>query len=597
MSSGHRPDVGVPGFDGNGVTIALLDTGVDLGHPYLHGHVLPGIDVLDRDSDASARANPRRPLADRAARDGAGRHPRRLERPGRPARHRAGVDDPADPGRRLAGRRRRTRARLRPKRPADRRARPRRRPERRRRRARCRARRARRSHGAVRRVHRRPGSAGRAGCARPEHARRHCRRATTAAPARRSARSPGLPARRQRWRWPRPTGARRSRGAGRPSPRARRHPRRARAAARRGRSDARSEPARRCAARDGRRAGRGVDRLLRRRAGSASSRARPSCSRRATTRRRRSSRPRAPERRPSSSTGRRFRPGSLRLSEDATAPAVVMSVGRRGRVARRATRGPRCRHLGRRRPLRREHRPRASWRLLVRGPCVRRVAEAEHRCARCRRSPPRSPARPPDQSALYGTVNGTSAAAATVAGAAALLAQMRPDLDGEGLAGLLAGYAQRGGASRPRWAAACFASAPPPSASSRRRRSPSGSESGRASTGTRRASSPFAMCRAGGSRCRRRRPPAATPKALKFKITPKDFIVRAGHARRVKVTVRAPAAADPRLVTGTIDLRAAGSHHARAVGDALPWRDREPARQRHDQRQVVRRRPTPTRRS
>ena len=34
--------------------------------------------------------------------------------------------------------------------------------------------------------------------------------------------------------------------------------------------------------------------------------------------------------------------------------------------------------------------------------------------------------------------------------------------------------------------------------------------------------------------------------------------MRAGHARRVKVTVRAPAAASSRLVTGTIDLRAAG---------------------------------------
>ena len=56
--SGHRPDVGVPGFGGHGVTIALLDTGVDASHPYLHGHVLPGVDVLDRDADASPRANP-----------------------------------------------------------------------------------------------------------------------------------------------------------------------------------------------------------------------------------------------------------------------------------------------------------------------------------------------------------------------------------------------------------------------------------------------------------------------------------------------------------------------------------------------------------
>src|SRR5689334_4208852 len=56
--SGHRPDVGVPGFDGHGVTVALLDTGIDASHPYLHDRVLPGIDVLDNDGDASARANP-----------------------------------------------------------------------------------------------------------------------------------------------------------------------------------------------------------------------------------------------------------------------------------------------------------------------------------------------------------------------------------------------------------------------------------------------------------------------------------------------------------------------------------------------------------
>ena len=45
-------------------------------------------------------------------------------------------------------------------------------------------------------------------------------------------------------------------------------------------------------------------------------------------------------------------------------------------------------------------------------------------------------------SALYGTVNGTSAAAAIVAGDAALLAQARPDLDAESLKGLLVGAAR-----------------------------------------------------------------------------------------------------------------------------------------------------------
>jgi Subtilase family/Peptidase inhibitor I9 len=47
-----------------------------------------------------------------------------------------------------------------------------------------------------------------------------------------------------------------------------------------------------------------------------------------------------------------------------------------------------------------------------------------------------------DGTAAYGTVNGSSAAAATVAGAAALLAQARPDLDAQALRSILAGYAQ-----------------------------------------------------------------------------------------------------------------------------------------------------------
>ena len=48
-----------------------------------------------------------------------------------------------------------------------------------------------------------------------------------------------------------------------------------------------------------------------------------------------------------------------------------------------------------------------------------------------------------DGSPRFVTVNGSSAAAATVAGAAALLAQARPSLGANALAGLLIGTAQR----------------------------------------------------------------------------------------------------------------------------------------------------------
>ena len=57
--AGRRPELaGLPGFDGSGVTVALLDTGLDITHPYIRDRLLAGADMLNPDGRALARPHP-----------------------------------------------------------------------------------------------------------------------------------------------------------------------------------------------------------------------------------------------------------------------------------------------------------------------------------------------------------------------------------------------------------------------------------------------------------------------------------------------------------------------------------------------------------
>jgi len=58
---GERPEIALSDRDGRGVTIALLDTGIDRAHPFLRGRVSTGIDIVGGDPDASAATQPGEP--------------------------------------------------------------------------------------------------------------------------------------------------------------------------------------------------------------------------------------------------------------------------------------------------------------------------------------------------------------------------------------------------------------------------------------------------------------------------------------------------------------------------------------------------------
>jgi hypothetical protein len=176
------------------------------------------------------------------------------------------------------------------------------------------------------------------------------------------------------------------------------------------------------------------------------------------------------------------------------------------------------------------------------------------------------PGSAPDGSAVYGTVTGTSAAAAGVAGAAALLAEMRPALDGPALDSLLVGYAARGraptvdvGAGTLRLGASAVGevAAQPTTLGFGIWAGPRWHATRTLvvrNVSTRRLQLSLSAVAEGES------------EALSLKVVPDRLVLRAGRAVRVQVTVRAAAAPHAHLVTGAVQIAAAGSEALR-----VPW--------------------------
>jgi subtilase family protein/peptidase inhibitor I9 len=57
-ASSRLTNLTLPGFTGNGVTIALLDTGLDRTTPYLKGRLARGVDIVNPGGTSAAQANP-----------------------------------------------------------------------------------------------------------------------------------------------------------------------------------------------------------------------------------------------------------------------------------------------------------------------------------------------------------------------------------------------------------------------------------------------------------------------------------------------------------------------------------------------------------
>jgi hypothetical protein len=177
------------------------------------------------------------------------------------------------------------------------------------------------------------------------------------------------------------------------------------------------------------------------------------------------------------------------------------------------------------------------------------------------------PGAAPDGTARYGTLNGTSAAAAVVAGAAARLAEMRPNLDAEELRSLLVGYAQAGGAPVTEVGAGSLrvGAAASGEVTADQASLGFGIWQGRRWHATR-----TLVLRNVSTRRLQLSVDAVTTsgesEALRFRIVPNHLVLREGRASRVQVTVTAPAAPPADLATGAVEVAPAGGETLR-----VPW--------------------------
>ena len=167
----------------------------------------------------------------------------------------------------------------------------------------------------------------------------------------------------------------------------------------------------------------------------------------------------------------------------------------------------------------------------------------------------------------FATVNGTSAAAASVAGAAVLLAQARPGLDAAALKSLLVGYSQRihGAPSTEQGAGTLNLGL---SAAGEIAAEPTSLAFG-SWTGPSWSSTQTVVARNVSSRALRLDLAALADTGagpLRFSIVPSHLAIAGGHEATIRVTVSATSAPSSKLVTGVIRLAASDGQTMH-----IPW--------------------------